>query len=443
MPKSLSLLTIGGLSAAFLMAPALNAQSSGLWTEYRVHVGPDNWSHYGLDTISVGDLDADGTADYLVSAYSAFNPSNVAAGAAFLYSGASGNLIREHYGDHLNGNFGNGMVAMNDVNGDGVHDYVISEPGYPATGGTSSGLTWMYSGADGSVIYTIPSVESMPFYGRSMTAVPDFNGDGIGDLAVGNHGTSTHGYLFNGSVFLYSGADGSLMREFHGVGDRQHFGFALENCGDMNGDGHPDLLVASRSMEDNVARGIVSLFCGRTQSLLQTLDSPHHASTEANLFGHHMLSLGDWNGDGYQELAVADQLASSPTLDHCGAVYIYDGRTSNLIKTIYGDGNDRRLGFPLVAIGDVDGDGFRDFASAQLARTNEVFADGTVIFYSGADGQAVHRMHGEIHHGVFGRAIADATDLNGDGRDEVLIGAPGYGLGFGNLPELQIWSWQP
>ncbi len=431
------------LLAIAALTPAVAAQNTGQWTEHRVHIGPSTMSHFGWNTTSVGDVDGDGTADYMVGAHTAFNPSNVATGAAFLYSGANGSLIREHFGDHLNGNYATQIAAMEDVDGDGVADYAISEPGHPGTGGAGDGLIWVYSGSDGTQIYTIASIDSLPFYGRSMIAIADFNGDGIGDLAVGNHGTSTHGYTFNGSVFLYSGTDGSLIRDFHGVGDRQHFGFAMENCGDMNGDGHADLLVTARSMEGNVARCIVRLYCGRTQSLLKTLYSPNHESEVSNFFGYNMLSLGDWNGDGFQELAVADQMASLPSAERCGAIYIYDGRTSTLVKTIYGDGEDRRFGYPMVGIGDVDGDGFRDFASAQLTRAGETFADGTVTFFSGANGQAVHRMHGEIPHGTFGRAIANATDLNGDGRDDVLITAPGYGLGFGNMPELQIWSWQP
>lgn len=426
---------------ALLLVPA-HGQNSGLWTEYRVHLGPDTSSHYGWVVENCGDLDGDGTADYIVGAYSASNASLQPNGAAYLYSGASGNLIREHYGSSINGNFGTNIAPMEDVDGDGVGDYAISEPGYPGPSG-AHGRVWVYSGANGSEIYSINHFESLPYYGRSMTAIPDFNGDGINDLAIGDHGSSSHGWDFNGHVFLHSGADGSLLRTIHGVGDRQHFGFAVENCGDMSGDGHPDLLVASRTMENNVAHGSVRLYCGRTQSLLRTLNSPQVAADQSNYFGYNMLSLGDWNGDGVAELAVGDQLASSSTKLRCGAIYVFDGRTSTLIKTIYGDGADRRLGFPLAAVGDIDGDGFRDFASAMLMRDGETFADGTVVFYSGADGRAVHRMHGQIPHGTLGRAIADATDLNGDGRDEVLISAPGYGLGFGHMPELQIWSWQP
>ncbi len=441
-PPYLTPLTLGALLlGAALNSPAA-AQNPGQWSKFRAHVAPDTWSRFGETCCSVGDVNGDGTADYLVGALNASDLSGQLTGAVHLYSGADGSLIRNHYGTEASSLMGFDLAAMGDLNGDGIDDYAVSESCYPDLHGLDLAYVYVYSGADGSVIHSWNYDGYGTDYGDQIENIGDWTGDGINDIAIAAPGAGTKGLGNTGIIFLHSGADGSLIRTIEGNATEFAFGQTLHAPGDVDGDGYNDLLVKCIRLQGYFIKGRVLLFSGRTQQRIATIDSPHHHHGGSNSFGSAMVAVGEWTGDQSLEIAISDPLTDGNGGEACGVIWVFNGSSGEIVHEIHGHATHRWLGLPLAAVGDINGDGFRDFGAGQYGSGGGINSMGAAMFISGADGAIVKRLSSDVKHGRFGRSIADATDLDGDGRDEVLIGAPGIG-GGNHLPELQVWSWNP
>lgn len=127
-PPYLPLVSVGAaiIATAILSSPAVG-QNPGQWSKFRAHVSTETWSRFGESCRSAGDK----------------------SGVIHLYSGASGGLIRTHYGAADNSQFGMGLAAMGDINGDGISDYAIGDDAYGSPTGMNFGSVDLYSGADG------------------------------------------------------------------------------------------------------------------------------------------------------------------------------------------------------------------------------------------------------------------------------------------------------
>ena len=126
----------------------------------------------------------------------------------------------------------------------------------------SSGMAWVFSGAEGSVLRTLgPGNGPFTSFGASITSLPDVNGDGEIDLAVSD---ANNFYFVEGAppkifadsdgpraqapggVFVFSGVDGSFLWTIAGEGSGQSLGYCIERCQDIDGDSVPDVLALSR-----------------------------------------------------------------------------------------------------------------------------------------------------------------------------------------------------
>lgn len=195
--------------------------------------------------------------------------------------------------------------------------------GYPSASGR--GEVRIYHDSAHAPLLTIRSPARRDFFGVATAGAGDLDGDGFDDLLVGAP-LAGQGIKNHGMVHAYSGATGLEIFAIPGFGDKNYFGRAVAGAGDVNDDGVPDIIVSGWiHSELDVAYGRVYIICGLEGTVLKTI-----TSFEADdAFGYTIVSLGDLNGDGVPEIAVAAPTARTNELGD-GAVYIFDLTVSPL-----------------------------------------------------------------------------------------------------------------
>ena len=177
--------------------------------------------------------------------------------------------------------------------------------------------------------------------------------------------------------------------------------------------------------ESSLRSGVAYLFDGITSEVLLTLLSPNAANQ--GQFGASVAGLGDVNGDGIGEVIVGAYLEDTgATAIDVGRAYVFDGSTGAVMHTLvcpFMNGGEW-FGSAVSGVPDVNGDGLPDVVVG--AQGDEV-RDGRVYLYDGASGELLRTLipYMEKVTGLFGYSVAGIEDMNGDGRGDVLIGAPG------------------
>lgn len=297
-----------------------------------------------------------------------------------------------------------------DIDGDGVDDVLVGAP--ESTSSQHSGRIHLHSGVDGSVLRSTdgtPAWTTSPDghagFGQSVCGVDDIDGDGLGDYAVGCVGHHDSGQLV-GAVHVYSGADGSEMFTTLGAGTTvsDQFGFRMFPAGDFDLDGTNDLLVQS-----GLALTI-SIVSGANGSIL------HEIST--NLLAS---PLSDLDQDGVPDYALRITTEVVPSVE------IRSGQDGTLIYEFDGPVNSE-FGKAVGPIGDQDGDGQTDFFIGQ-PNTFLTGGIGKLRIYSGSTGQVRTTYVSDLPNTDFGASAVAAGDVNGDGLEDIAIGAPGFNPG--------------
>lgn len=335
------------------------------------------------------------------------------------------------------GDFGRAVAAITDVNGDGFGDVVVGAPGEHAPGKPDkSGRAYIMSGATGALykVLTTPNPEANSQFGWSVSGIPDVSGDGRGDAIVGapyeDPGTTPPDV---GRAYIYSGATGGLLRQLVGPGQHSNaqFGWAVIGLPDVNGDGRGDAAVAANF--DNLnglpgLSGVVYLYSGATGAYLRALRSP--APAESAQFGWSLGAVPDANGDGRPEIVVGAAFDGPLATPLCGRAYLFSSATGKHLRTFASPSPIALglFGFTVCGVADVDGDGRGDVvigAPGDSPGASPLGA-GRAYIYSGRTGSLLRKLlpPSPEADGKFGAAVGSLADINGDGRGDVIVGAP-------------------
>jgi FG-GAP repeat protein/VCBS repeat protein len=380
------------LVSTMLVIPSARAQSEA-------------WRAHGVSTIGIGnsvawlsDLNSDGVADF--AAGGASLTSQPGSGQVLIGSGADGSTLFDLVGEPGAG-FGIAVARAGDVDGDGLDDFAV---GAPFNG---NGAVYIYSGATGAMLRTLSGPSAGSLFGQSIADVGDVDGDGIRDLAIGAPEDTSSGSRL-GLAEIVSGATGNVIKQWTGAAVDGQFGSVVADAGDVDRDGLEDVLVV---VQNDSGKGKLKLYSSATSLLLRGLDLGSFKSDwTAN-------GAGDVNGDGIPDVIVGNPSWPSTFISpnwYLGGVWVYDGATGSLIRSHPSFPTYHKVGSSVSAAGDVDGDGFADYAFTWMAQPMGGPVPDNVTIFSGATGAAIATANTT---GVSG----GAHDTNGDGVPDLLL----------------------
>ena len=412
MPKSLNALALLALSTATLAGQEIS------WS-YRGVAG----EAYGAALTPVGDWDRDGIPDWAAGAPYGGDDSGTTGGYVRVHSGRSGAEISRFSGPAGQGAFGAALAAAGDVDRDGIPDLLIGAP--RAEGNMpAAGLAAVYSGRDGQLVLEFRGGAAYSRFGASVAGIGDVNRDGRPDLLIGAPGDSGQGREA-GSAAVFSGLDGSLLHLLTGPGPMARFGSAGCGVGDLDADGADDFAVGAPG-DGAEEEGSVSVYSGATGALLRV----ERGARPGAAFGASLAFAGDIDGDGF-----GDWVAGAPGAGS-GSAAAFSGKRGTLLHHLMGPAPGSRFGASVSSAGDLDGDGFDDLVVGAPRDGLGGPEAGSVTAFSGADGAVLDRWTGDPGERA-GSAVApiDPTLLH--------AGFVSSGRGRKDLGVVRLRRWKP
>ena len=264
--------------------------------------------------------------------------------------------------------------------------------------------------------------------GQALLGGVDFNADGHADLVIGAPFDDANGLVDNGSITLISGATGLPLVTRAGLATDDHFGFALALAGDLNADGVTDIAVgAPNALGPGGRPGSVRVLSGATFQPLLTV----FGELDGEEFGHALAGNFDENGDGVPDLIVGAPSSDYPlgptglqVIDG-GYAGIVSGASGNLFGRIVFMSAGNRCGYAVADVGDANADGDSDFAIGVPGPSEVVYVGDDVLTAS----NFALLLSGPQTQSGFGSAISGGLDVTGNGRPELVIGAPFQDVG--------------
>lgn len=430
------------------------------------------WQFFGFSLSVAPDLTRDGLPELLVG-ISGLDQVSLIAGSAHLWTDSASWPTQVSFEGDAGSGVGSIRPETSDLNGDGWADLAIAAP-WQSDG---QGRVWLVSGEPwpADSVLTLARVGTAlegdapgDGFGSALQGGFDFDGDGLQDLWLGADKAAPGGLNTAGSLYLYrgrpaaqrvAGTIGSLADgRIDGSQPDMRLGASLE-ASDLNQDGLVDLLVGAPGNAGSILAqpGRVGLFLNRhrwaeVHSLLDAdgilVDDGENPTTAG--LGQSLTSRCDLNGDGFSDLLVGSPGADSDGKTGRGRVTAFSGSTQPLRGDVpvslgaaqwWGEAAGDQAGTSLACAGDLNGDGYDDLfigapgANAQKGAVYLVYGGPQVFVPQRVLGQGSARLVSNGTGSLFGFALVSA-DLNGDGLADLVAGAPGYSGTVGTMAGL-------
>ena len=335
-------------------------------------------------------------------------------------------LAAERLGPTANAGLGSYVYNVGDLNGDGRDDVVAS-----AQGAFEHGEAYVFTpGADSTLAPWLTLKGETPNDGFGAVTSGDFNGDGLRDLAISAVFHDT-GARDAGRVYVYFGGphmDDKPDVILDGTQPAQYFGWGL-GAGDVNGDHVDDLIVgAPYDSKGGHRSGRAWVYLGGPHFGGKS-DLEVSCGIEDSGFGIASAFLGDVNGDGFGDFAVSAPTHPGGGTGRGAAFVYFGGRELHDRPDLVLEGERDHEGFGLIRqrTGDLNGDGYPDIAVASETGHGLDAGSGLVRIYFGGpdmDARPDLVLKGERYGDGFGKWADGSRDLDGDGNADLLVTAP-------------------
>jgi len=336
---------------------------------------------------------------------------------------------------------GEGMDLAGDWDGDGFDDLIVIDRGMVLTDGGAMifpGPLPIGAVTQRDASLTLSAASSSEGVPSSVAWIGDQDGDGRDDFALGCPDDAGAGISGSGRVYLFlststgSATVASADAVLEGWHTNQSSGNSLAARGDMDGDGRVDLVVGAPSYSSGPGTAYVLTTLPSGIQALRDVAAADVSATGDQL-GWDVDNGGDVNGDG-----LADLLIGAPTAgwNDAGAAYLFFGPLLGSLDatdadSTAGGGSDYASGSSVAIPGDTDGDGYDDIL---VGAPGYFSAGGGLLWLGGVradiSGPWDVSLSGSSGSDA-GYAVSTAGDVDGDGDTDLLIGAPEYNSGRG------------
>jgi len=411
---------------------------------------------FGWSVASAGDVNGDGYSEIIVGAPFEFDDFSED-GTAYVFKGTADGISEGDAWwsvapvDQTSARFGYCVASAGDVNADGYSDVIIGCPNYTSDN-DQEGASYVYLGGSEGLSETTAwyaeSNQAGARFGWSVASAGDVNGDGYGDVIIGAP-RHTSGFAWEqGRGFIYFGNSGGVSvspdweQTTYSYQIDAHFGTSVACAGDVNGDGYSDVIIGTPMDGDKESpeMGRASIYYGSSSGPGVFSDWSAGAAmpdpSQHAHYGYSVATAGDINGDGYSDVIVGapydpEIQGEVQPLDE-GYAYVYYGATDRLSTepgwNFQSDKENSSLGMVTATAGDVNGDGFADVIIAAPYFDNGQENEGAVFIWHGAESgippAPSWEAEGDQIEARFGFSAATAGDVNGDGYDDIIVGAP-------------------
>nr|WP_298937103.1 FG-GAP-like repeat-containing protein [uncultured Dyadobacter sp.] len=387
---------------------------------------------------SAGDVNGDGFSDIALGAYQ-YDKGSSNEGVVMIHLGSPNGVSlapsQTLESDQTEAQFGISVACAGDVNGDGFADLIIGSRYYDK-GQVNEGAAFIYQGSSAGLnpvpLSVLESNQGDAWLGSAVAPAGDVNGDGFSDVIIGSCAYDS-GQKDEGAAFIWFGGAKSIQSSNYSIIENNQVvsgsGYSVANAGDVNGDGYSDILVGAYLFDNGQsAEGVAFLYYGSPAGIMLNTGKLLECNQAGAAFGR-VASAGDINGDGY-----GDVLVGAPSFDNGqnneGSVFIFHGSAGGLggiVTTIESDITDAFMGNAVSSAGDVNGDGFDDIIIGAENLTNGQLDEGGIYIFLGSEGgvnkASVKSYESNQPNTKLGNATASAGDINGDGYDDVIVGA--------------------